>query len=427
MYFLKNYTTTLLVVFISLFFSGVIVHADVVTTIKEKISSTSLEIQKIEAEIAEYEKELQVIGGEKKTLQNEISRLNLSAKKLSADISLTESKIYNATLSIDQIEEQIAEKELKINTNKNALTASIRSIQINDGVSTIEAMLSHQSLTDFWSKVDTLETFQISLQEHTEELQKLREALRVNREEELHKKAELAHLRASLQGQKQVIDYNKREKDTILAVTKNEESKYQEYLEDAKQKREEFERELSQLESDLKIAIDPSVLPTSGKGVLSWPLSKIVITQKFGNTAFAQGGAYNGKGHNGVDFGIPTGTPVKTAGSGVVEAFGNTDEIRGCYSYGKWILVKHPTGLSTLYAHLSVISVERGESVAVGDVIGYSGNTGYSTGPHLHFSVYATQGVRVVRLGDIKKITNCGNAYIPVAPFEAYLNPLDYL
>ena len=71
--------------------------------------------------------------------------------------------------------------------------------------------------------------------------------------------------------------------------------------------------------------------------------------------------------------------------------------------------------------------MKAGQSISTGDVIGFSGNTGYSTGPHLHFTVFASQGVQVVRLGDVKKITNCGNVRIPIAPLDAYLNPLSYL
>ena len=80
-----------------------------------------------------------------------------------------------------------------------------------------------------------------------------------------------------------------------------------------------------------------------------------------------------------------------------------------------------------MYAHLSIISVLPGQNVTTGQLLGYSGNTGYSTGPHLHFTVYATEGVNVVRLGDVKAKTNCGAARIPVAGFEAYLNPMSYL
>lgn len=168
-------------------------------------------------------------------------------------------------------------------------------------------------------------------------------------------------------------------------------------------------------------------MPPAGKGVLAWPLPTIRITQYFGNTEFAKSGAYSGKGHNGVDFGASIGTEVKAALSGTVIGTGNTDQFKGCYSYGKWVLIRHENGLTTLYAHLSLIKVAKGQSVSTRETIGYSGNTGYSTGPHLHLTVYASQGVEIVRLGDIKKITNCGNAYIPVAPLNAYLNPLDYL
>ena len=152
------------------------------------------------------------------------------------------------------------------------------------------------------------------------------------------------------------------------------------------------------------------------------------VTQYFGNTEFAKSGAYSGKGHNGVDFRAAIGTPVKAALSGTVEGTGNTDAVRGCYSYGKWVLVKHSNGLTSLYAHLSEISASRGEEVRTGEIIGYSGNTGYSTGPHLHFTVYASNGVRVMKLGESTgKKTPCANAEIPVSPLGAYLNPMDYL
>jgi murein DD-endopeptidase MepM/ murein hydrolase activator NlpD len=110
--------------------------------------------------------------------------------------------------------------------------------------------------------------------------------------------------------------------------------------------------------------------------------------------------------------------------SGTVIGVENTDLYPGCYSYGKWIMVKHADGLSTLYGHLSLQSVRVGQTVATGELLGYSGNTGYTTGPHLHFGVYATAGVV------IKKFTtslHCQGATIPIADFSAYLNPMSYL
>jgi murein DD-endopeptidase MepM/ murein hydrolase activator NlpD len=128
--------------------------------------------------------------------------------------------------------------------------------------------------------------------------------------------------------------------------------------------------------------------------------------------------------HNGVDFRAGIGTPVKTALSGVVWGTGNTDIARGCYSYGKWILIKHANGLTTIYGHLSQIKVVAGDKVITGDVIGYSGNTGYSTGPHLHFGVYATQGVIMEKYSQSK---SCKTVVLPLADPKAYLNPMSYL
>ena len=148
------------------------------------------------------------------------------------------------------------------------------------------------------------------------------------------------------------------------------------------------------------------------------------ITQYFGNTAFAKSGAYNGSGHNGVDFGTPVGTKLKATLGGTVIGTGDTDVTCAGASYGKWILIQHNNGLASLYAHLSLIKVSKNDVVSTGDLIGYTGNTGYSTGPHLHLTVFATAAVKV----ESRPSRACGGrSYtMPVAALNAYLNPMDY-
>jgi murein DD-endopeptidase MepM/ murein hydrolase activator NlpD len=121
------------------------------------------------------------------------------------------------------------------------------------------------------------------------------------------------------------------------------------------------------------------------------------------------------------------GTQILAPLAGVVRATGNTDAVRGCYSWGKWTLIDHANGLATLYAHQSVISVNPGQSVSTGQVIGYTGNTGYTTGPHLHFTVYAKAGVTIRDFGEIKAATNCAGAKTPTAATAAYIDPMLYL
>lgn len=93
---------------------------------------------------------------------------------------------------------------------------------------------------------------------------------------------------------------------------------------------------------------------------MRWPVDNVRVTQTFGDTSFSRSGAYNGKGHNGIDLAASIGTPLKAALSGVVVGTGNTDTVRGCYSFGKWAMIKHGNGLSTMYAHMSQIGVSTG-------------------------------------------------------------------
>jgi murein DD-endopeptidase MepM/ murein hydrolase activator NlpD len=89
-------------------------------------------------------------------------------------------------------------------------------------------------------------------------------------------------------------------------------------------------------------------------------------------------------GYNGVDLGAPIGTPVYAAADGVVIA----SKFGAWYGgYGNHIIISHPNGTQTLYAHLNSVDVSYGAQVAKGTAIGTVGNTGKSTGPHLHFEV----------------------------------------
>ena len=85
--------------------------------------------------------------------------------------------------------------------------------------------------------------------------------------------------------------------------------------------------------------------------------------------------------HQGIDIGVPLGTPIHAAGAGVVFFSGVMN------GYGNVILIDHGNGITTLYAHQSQLIAAVGTRVAVGQVIGLAGSTGHSTGPHVHFEV----------------------------------------
>ena len=133
----------------------------------------------------------------------------------------------------------------------------------------------------------------------------------------------------------------------------------------------------------------PSLLALCGgiavaDGELCWPLpGHTYISCHFGEV-----NAFGNAGHRGTDIPAPEGTPILAAHSGTVIISGWNN------SYGNQVLLDNGAGLSTRYAHMTQTAVTAGEAVTAGQVIGYVGNTGDSTGNHLHFEVMQN-GVRV--------------------------------
>lgn len=402
-----------------------IIKAETVDELKSKISDRNEAINKLEREIKQYQTDIDALGKEKDSLSNTVKSLDISKKKLEADTKVTENKIASRNLEIKELSFQIGDKSDRIIDAKRVISRSFSDIYQMNSASTIESLLGKNSFSDFWKDTDELVTLQANMQSKIRELEDLKTNLEENKKLTEKKKVELVVLTNNLKDQTKIVAETVKEKNYILTETKNTEANYKKILASREAQKKLYEREVFEFESALKIAIDPNSIPSVGKGILKWPLDKVRITQYFGNTEFATKNpqVYRGSGHNGIDFGAPIGTPVKSAMDGVVIGAGNTS-IGRCLSYGKWIMVKHPNGLTTLYGHLSLISVVKGQQVSVGERIGYSGNTGNSTGPHLHFGVYASEGVRI---GTIPTSINCKNVVLPLSDTKAYLNPLSYL
>src|SRR5258705_7303370 len=126
-----------------------------------------------------------------------------------------------------------------------------------------------------------------------------------------------------------------------------------------------------------KPAAEAVVKPSEATGALPtfrWPVRGKVIT--------SYGAKTNGKSNDGINLAVPEGTPVKAAEDGVVAYAGN--ELKG---YGSLVLIRHPNGYVTAYAHAKELLVKRGDQVKRGQVIANSGQTGNVDTPQLHFEV----------------------------------------
>ncbi|HRY62505.1 MAG TPA: peptidoglycan DD-metalloendopeptidase family protein [Candidatus Paceibacterota bacterium] len=397
-----------------------------IDTLKNEIETRNNEIKKLEEEIALLDKSIEKTQGQAKSLKNELSVINNTISQLNKQVKVTETKIQSTELNIQKLSIEIKDKEKNITEDKTSVGEMIQTMQQIDLTSPIEVVLSGDNFSDAWVEVDYLERVQKSVNERINDLEIKKKSLEENKTELAAEKASLNSLRSRLLDQKNIANQGKKNKNSLLAETQNQEANYKKLLASTKAKKDNLERELFNYEAQLKVAIDPNSYPKAGTSVLAWPVNPPYITQKFGKTSDS-GRLYASGTHNGVDFRAKTGTPLVATAPGTVVGIGDTDIACKGVSYGKWVLIRHTNGLATLYGHLSLIKAYAGEELQTGDIIGYSGNTGYSEGPHLHFGLFVANAVRITGPTEYKSKV-CGTYLrMPIAPTNAYLDPLAYL
>ncbi len=413
-----NLGLIILLVFIPMFF----VLAETAEELQNKIAQKNNDIDKLEAEIAAYQKQLDDIGKQKSSLSGSIKELDITRKKLEADISVTQKKIDKTNLKIQSLSKDINIKQNSISNSSEAIALGIKETSEFENGSIVENLLSSEKFSSAWNDIDNVMTVREKIRKQIVQLKEVKGELEDTRKETVDAKNELVSLKGELADQKKIVEQNANQKKKLLAQTKNNEANYQKLLKDRVAQKDALEKELRDYESQLKYVLDPSRLPSAG--VFSWPLDYVLVTQQFGKTVDSKR-LYVSGSHGGVDFRASVGTPVKAMARGVVAGTGDTDTQCPGTSFGKYVFIKYDNGLSSAYGHLSLIKAYTGQKVERGEVVAYSGNTGYSTGPHLHVSVYAPDAA------EIKSIPSksCPGRVLtqPIAAINAYLDPLYFL
>ncbi|MBU2220227.1 peptidoglycan DD-metalloendopeptidase family protein [Patescibacteria group bacterium] len=409
-----------IVIFILLFAQPMFVYADLQSDLQNEIDQKQAQIQELEKQIAQYKDMVRNSQNQSNTLKNAIAKMEAQIKKLESEVRLTQTKISQTSLKIQGLANDISTQNLALEKQKNNLTQIIQAINEYDQTGPMELILGSGNFSDLLTQAQYVSNLQTGIQEKLTTIKELKNQLENQKAESETQKAALEGLKKQLSGQTQVLDAQRDDQKYLLTTSKNQEKVYQATLTTLQKQREQVERDIYLAEEKLRQAINPDSIPVAKKGILAWPI-KNVMTQTYGClvSSFARNsypacneGKGNGGFHNGIDIDLETGDPVAAALDGTVSGVGNMAR----YAYGRWITIKHENGLTTLYAHLSVQSVSVGQKVKTGDLVGYGGSTGYSTGSHLHFSVYATNTFRVEP-----------NRYGYPTPLGGPLNPLLYL
>ena len=391
--------------------------------LRQKIQEKTTAIEKLNQEILQVQTQVNITSREAQTLQSTIRSLDLTATKLSKELDVTSKTIDRTSLTLEMTTKEIQKSEAKLESEKENLALFLKAYAKQDAASPVLAVLLGGSLGSALHDAYQLQEVYDSITKTVQNVRIEKGRLEARQSELAQNKNNLTQLQKKLVGQKASAEQTKEEKNELLSNTKNKEANFRALLTQKQEERAQYEKEIFDFEANLKQKIDLTLVPTSRSGVLSWPLDSVRITQQFGKTS-ASGRLYVSGTHNGIDMGTPVGTPVKSVLTGTIAGTGNTGLQKGCKSYGNWVLIRHPNGLSSIYGHLSSVIVKKGDQVTTGQVVAYSGNTGYSTGPHLHLSIIATEG-SIVAPNTASR--TCGKMPIPLAPLGAYLDPMEFL
>lgn len=423
----KNLVVLILLIVIG---APIAAFAETSLDIQKSIDAKNAEIQALQQEVNQYQNQVSEIKNQANSLQGTLKVIGNNQKQLQNNLSLTSKKTQKTELTIVQNQQEIGNLGRGISKNTQAISQNIRSLNQSDSRSVLELLASTKSVSEFIQDIDQMLDVQSSLQGHVDSMQLAKKNLERAQQSLDARKQELQTLAVQLKDQKKIVDVQANEKTQLLIETKNKESEYQKLLNDRKKQIEALTAEIFDYESKLKFTLNVKSLPKIGSGALSWPVENVTITQRFGKTVDARR-LYVSGSHSGVDFRAAVGTPIYAAGDGIVEGIGDTDKTCPKASFGKWVFIRHTNGLATAYGHLSLIKAYEGQKVQAGDLIAYSGNTGHSTGPHLHLTVYASNGVDGedgARVAERPSASCKGKNYrMPIAPTNAYLDPLLYL
>ena len=361
-------------------------------------TNTVLNSQKSENDkkITEKQSNLEDVKEEKSETQQQVNDLSTKISEYQSQIDELDSKIGDLNSKIEEAQNQLQQKQEDYEKNKKLAEERLVVMQEEGDTSYLDFILKSSSLTDMISN------FYLSSEVANADIELIN---KIDNE-----KKEVEKAKTELEDSKRDLDTSKAEKQgvsTQLQAAKNEKSAQVAKLSDDQKQIEEELDELQEANKQIQKEINANVAKYQaqiaalnkknnsssknnssnnsgnsgnynggGSGVLARPVASGSITAGM----YYPSGSY----HGAIDYGVPAGTPVYAAADGVVIKTANLTT-----SYGTYVVIQHANGLQTWYAHgtSGSICVSEGQTVSRGQQIMKSGNSGHSTGAHLHFEV----------------------------------------
>ncbi|MEK7115005.1 MAG: peptidoglycan DD-metalloendopeptidase family protein, partial [Patescibacteria group bacterium] len=380
---------TIIIFLLVIFGFGQVAFSATSFELDQALQEKAKKLQEINQKLQATHENLVETEGQSRSLRQELTKIGKDIKQLNLGIESSQITIEKLNLEIESLQYDIKDIEKNIRQKKEALSRLIRRLQANDQETFMINFLKNKTLSANFAQASGYSAINNQISQGIGELKLLQEQLNEKLNQTSNKKFSVESEHKNLKVKKNIVIDREAERKNLLAQTKNQEKLYQQQISELEKKQLAIAEEIEQLEATLRAQSDPNSLPGARSGILSYPIQGLArrISQAWGATRFAKNG-YRGGWHNGLDFAGPFGTAILAAEGGIVLVSGDQDQYCRRGAYGKYIVIRHSNGLVTLYGHLSRYLMSAGDLVKRSDVIGYMGSTGYSTGSHLHFTVY---------------------------------------
>ena len=349
--------------------------------LKDENKTIQAEINAIQGQYDANASEIQTLVNKKNAIDQEISLLNAQVQNLNDQITA-----YSQLIADAQDELEIAQFTLNGLNEKHKLR--IRAMEEEGTVSYWEVIFEANSFTDMLDRINMMQEIAASDQSRLEEMRQAAADVKAAQEEMTLGKAEMEASSAALEESQAAMEIKRTESDEILRELAKKQDEFQIMLDESEALQDALMRDIAAKEKELanakyeeKLAAQAAAggAPASNA---TWrtPVSGYTLTSPFGMRVHPVTGV--NKMHNGIDMACAQGTPIYATRAGTV-----TTASYQAGGAGYYVSINHLDGFSSIYMHMTHYVVSAGQSVSQGQLIGYVGSTGISTGPHLHFGI----------------------------------------
>lgn len=352
--------------------------------VQDASAVTQADIDKLKDELSGMNSEKSQLEKELKSIQNDKSAALAQKENIDKQINLLQSEIKGVESLISEYETLITQTEQEIRENEEEearqyekFCERVRSMEERGTVSYWSVLFDSASFSDLLSAMDFISEIMDSDQKVIDDLRALREQIEQKKASLETSLAEQQSAKETLVAKKSELNAQRAEAEKVLAELKANEAQYKQILSEKDAAMERQQAEIVRLSRELA---EKNGNTTVTYGGYIWPCSSKYITSPLGARYTGIAGA--SRNHAGIDIGrvgYTTQAVAAKAGTVIISAY---NKYRGNY-----VVVSHGSGNTTTYQHLSSRSVSVGTYVAQGQVVGITGTTGVSSGPHLHFEI----------------------------------------